>query len=145
MIVKVVREKAINGAIPSKVYVNDGFFCYGLENENYKIPSGKYDAYGMTSPKFGTEKIYLNVPNRSGILFHGANNAEQLKGCIGVGKNRDGATISGDCSDELFKQVDSAYKRGEKIAVVVSDSTDKMAVFLTVAGIVAAFFMLRKG
>ena len=39
MLVKVVRENSINGAIPSKIYVDGDFVCYGLENDLYKIPA----------------------------------------------------------------------------------------------------------
>lgn len=145
MIVTVAREQAIGSAIPSKIYVDGAFFCYGLENDGYKIPTGIYSAYGQTSPKFGTNKVYLNVPGRTAILFHGANNAEQLKGCIGVGKNRDGATISGDCSDELFDAVDNAYKNGENIDVKITSSF-QFDGRLIIAGLaVLALFYAIKG
>lgn len=122
MIVTVAREQAIESAIPSKIYVDGVFFCYGLENAGYKIPTGVYSAYGQTSPKFGTNKVYLNVPGRTGILFHGGNSSEQTKGCILTGSERDGEYISGDCSDKLFDAVDSAYKNGESINVRVISS-----------------------
>ena len=57
MIVTVKRENAISGAIPSKVYTNGEFFGYGLENEAYKIPAGRYDCSGLTSQKFGSKKL----------------------------------------------------------------------------------------
>ena len=145
MIIKVVRESAINGAIPSRIYLDGSFFCYGLENELYKIPIGTYSVYAQTSPKFGTEKIYLNVPNRTGILFHGGNNKENTKGCILTGKSRSAETISGDVSDDLYNIVDSAYKRGEKIAAVITDSTsNKTALMLIAAAFVAMYYLLQK-
>lgn len=145
MLVKVVREKSINGAIPSKIYVDGDFVCYGLENDLYKIPNGVYSAYGMTSPKFGTEKVYLNVPDRTGVLFHGGNTKDATKGCILCARNRDGDTISGDFSDELFKIVNNAYLRGESIAVQITDQlVTKTALFLIVAGIAAAFYFTTK-
>lgn len=143
MIVEVVREKAIGYAVPSKIYVDGAFFSYGLENDNYKIPAGIYDAYGMTSPKFGTNKLYITVPGRSSILFHGGNDADDTKGCILVGKNRDGDRVSGDVSDELFNVVDQAYKRGEAVAVKITGGITGAAIFLGVAGIVALIYLLR--
>ena len=143
MIVEVVREKAIGYAVPSRIYVDGVFFSYGLENDNYKIPTGVYDAYGMTSPKFGTNKLYITVPGRSSILFHGGNDADDTKGCVLVGKNRDGDRISGDVSDELFNVVDQAYKRGEAVAVKITGGITGAAIFLGVAGIVALIYLLR--
>lgn len=144
MLLEVVREKEIKGAIPSKILIDGAFFCYGLENENYKIPEGVYSAYGMTSPKFGTEKVYLNVDGRSGILFHGGNDKEDTKGCILTGATRTGETISGDRSNDLFSIVDAAYKRGESIAVkVTSDTSSKAAMVLLLAGAVALFFAIK--
>ena len=143
MIVEVVREKAIGYAVPSKIYVDGEFFSYGLENDNYKISTGIYDAYGMTSPKFGTNKLYITVPGRSSILFHGGNDADDTRGCILVGKNRDGDRISGDVSDELFNLVDQAYKRGEAVAVKITGGITGVAIFLGVAGIVALIYLLR--
>lgn len=145
MIVTVAREQAIGSAIPSKIYIDGAFFCYGLENDGYKIPTGVYSAYGQTSPKFGTNKVYLNVPGRTGILFHGGQSSEQTKGCILTGRNRDGEYISGDCSDELFNAVDNAYKNGESINVKVTSSF-QIDGRLIVAGLaVLALFYAIKG
>lgn len=143
MIVEVVREKSIGYAVPSKIYIDGEFFSYGLENDNYKIPAGIYDAYGMTSPKFGTNKLYITVPGRSSILFHGGNDADDTKGCVLVGKNRDGDRISGDVSDELFNVVDRAYRSGEAVAVKITGGITGAAIFLGVAGIVALIYLLR--
>lgn len=143
MIVEVIREKSIGYAVPSKIYVDGEFFSYGLENDNYKVPNGIYDAYGMTSPKFGTNKLYITVPGRSSILFHGGNDADDTKGCVLVGKNRDGERISGDVSDELFNVVDRAYRSGEAVAVKITGGITGAAIFFGVAGIVALIYLLR--
>lgn len=52
------------------------------------IPAGKYEVLRHKSPKFGDCYILANVPSRSGILIHVANDADdsdgtvQLQGCI---------------------------------------------------------------
>lgn len=146
MLVKVAREKTINNAIPSKIYADSVFMGYGLESEIYKIPAGVYSAYGQTSSKFGTEKLYINVQGRSGILFHGGNTVDDTRGCILTGKNRNGATVSGDFSDDLFKVVDNAYKRGENIAVQVVDYDEKQPLkWLFVAAIFAGLYFAARG
>lgn len=140
MLVKVVREKAMGDAVPGKIYLDGVFFCYSLENNLYKIPSGVYSAYGKTSPKFGTDKLYIDVPGRSNILFHGGNMAEDSRGCILTGRNRDGDRVSLDCSDSLLSAVDTAYRRGEDIAVQVTGEYSKMALALFVAGVTGLIY-----
>lgn len=144
MIIEVSREKAVGDALPSKIYIDGRFFCYGLENSNYQIPVGVYSVYAKTSPKFGVNKVYINVPNRTSILFHGGNNADQTRGCVLVGKERNGEQISSDCSDELFDLVEDAYKKGETINVKVS-SFDVLGGKIVVAGlaVVLLIYLLR--
>jgi len=83
-----------------KVYVNDEFKGYSLENKHTLIPEGEY----KTSKHFGTKwqsggkkdclKI-CGVPNRKAILIHAGNtviNKEgkfSFKGCIGIGSTYD--------------------------------------------------------
>lgn len=120
MRVQVKREKDINGAIPSTVYVDGAFFGYGLENDEYKIPAGTYKGFLQVSPKFGSKKLYLDVSGRSGIMFHGANVKGDLKGCIGIASVRNGGAIAGDLSDQLASYIDTVTG-GEGVTVVVSD------------------------
>ena len=40
MLVKVEREKTINGAIPSKIYADGVFMGYGLESDGQGDPPG---------------------------------------------------------------------------------------------------------
>lgn len=138
MVIKVKRESPINGAIPSRVYLDSDFFGYGLENENFSIPAGQYNVTGKRSEKFGSNKIYLDVPGRSGILFHGANTKDDLKGCIGIAARRHGDTIAGDLSNELYERVNGAANAGEGVAAVVSDPFpwQKIAIFAAVFGLI---------
>ena len=66
------------------------FICNTIElpwKENVKrvscIPEGKYLLQKRYSSKFKWHIEIMNVPNRSSILFHPANNAiKELNGCI---------------------------------------------------------------
>lgn len=70
--------------------LGDKELCYTLELPwvgNQKqlscIPEGSYALQKRYSPRFKEHLEVLNVPNRSLILFHPANNAQrELKGCI---------------------------------------------------------------
>jgi len=49
------------------------------------IPAGDYKVKPVQSPRFGATWEVMNVPNRSNILFHKGNTADDSKGCILVG------------------------------------------------------------
>ena len=66
----------------------------------------------------------LNVPGFEGILFHvadGPRGAELLQGCIGVGKNKiKGGLLEGkETFKKLYKKMEEAKNRGEKITVTI--------------------------
>lgn len=72
-----------------KFYFNDEFICNTIERKwlNNKvnvscIPSGIYKCSITNSPKFGTTYQVNDVNGRTHILFHKANRASELQGCI---------------------------------------------------------------
>lgn len=144
MIIQVKREKEINGAIPSRVYLDNSFFAYGLENADYLIPAGKYDVTGKRSEKFGTNKLYLTVPGRSGIMFHGGNTRDDFRGCIGVASTRSGDAIAGDLSSELYDRVNGAANAGEGVAAIISNPIPWGRVALLAAAGVLVIYIARK-
>ncbi len=54
-----------------------------LPNESC-IPEGFYRCHRVNSPRFGNT-FEVDVPGRTHILFHAANKASELKGCIAPG------------------------------------------------------------
>ena len=101
------------------------------------IPVGEYEiTLDVVSPKFSKYKFYMNtckgklprlldVKGFEGVLIHcaeGYKGAELLQGCIGVGKN----TIVGGLTDckstfvKLYKELNSAKERGEKIYICIN-------------------------
>lgn len=100
--------------------IDGRFYCYTLElpwNNNVRniscIPEGEYNVKVMKSEHFSLKMghaVYLpqvlGVPNRDGILIHGANTVNDLLGCIGVGSAYNGpGRISKSVSDEFSKIV----------------------------------------
>lgn len=83
---RVYSESGTNG----KLYVDDVFIGYTIElpwkNNTVRescIPEGEYTLTKRRSPKFKDHIHITNVPGRSLILFHPANNAAtELLGCI---------------------------------------------------------------
>lgn len=53
------------------------------------IPEGEYKCEEYMSSKFGNTFVVMNVPGRSGILFHTGNSTEDTEGCILLGMRMD--------------------------------------------------------
>ena len=139
MRVTVQRETAIEKATPSKVYVDGAFFGYGLENSLYLMPAGSYPGTVERSPKFQAEKLYFSVPGHTGIMFHGANVPEDLKGCVGVASVRNGGAIAGD----LAAAAKQAAARGEGVAVVIKNPIPWFTVGIVAAVVGLGYIVLR--
>lgn len=86
VLVRTYHNSGTNGIL----YVNGKPFCCTIElpwRENTCaiscIPEGRYKLEKRKSLHFGHHLLLRNVPNRSLILIHPANNAlKQLQGCI---------------------------------------------------------------
>lgn len=144
MIIKVVRDRGVkkDGAVTGRVFVDNVFFGYSLENDAYKIPLGNYDIMLKNSPTFKKNKVYISVPNRTNILFHGGNNVSDTKGCVIVAAERDGNTVKGDQSDFLFDVVDGAVRNGEPVGVYVRNNNDMIYAAICFLGLM--IFQLTK-
>lgn len=72
------------------IYINHHLICHCIElpyRDNQRqvscIPEGRYEIRKRSTQRWPDHIYVANVPNRSGILFHPANNAEkELQGCI---------------------------------------------------------------
>jgi hypothetical protein len=77
-------------------------------------------------------------------MFHGGNTIDASKGCILIAYNREGDTIQGDASNDLFKAVDGAYKAGQGVRVdVTTPARTWLKIGGTVAALVAACWILK--
>lgn len=145
MKVELVRERPTqSGAILSRVFVDGSFFGHGLENNLYKIPAGRFDLYAKYSPTFKKNKVYIEVPGRSNIMFHGGNTHDQVKGCVIVAANRTGESVSGDLSQKLYDIVDAAGRSGEPVGLVVKNSNTTLFVVMGILGAAGLLYYLTK-
>lgn len=72
------------------------------------IPVGDYTMVRVNSPKFGPDTWEVaDVPGRTHVLFHVANWAKDLQGCIGLGRglfaNLEGVSNSGNAVGEFYR------------------------------------------
>lgn len=145
MRVDLFREKPNeNGAVRGRVFVDGVFFGYSLENAAYMFPNGTYNLYGKKSPKFNANKVYIDVPGRSNIMFHGGNTINDTTGCVLVAAERNGDTIKGDQSAFLFDVVNTAGSEGEPVGLVVKNDNTKLFIALGLLGALGAYFFLKK-
>ena len=106
MKLKVIRETKTDISTIGRLFVNEKFFCYTLEDKDRglkqtdtllyiqakkifgvtAIPSGTYDLIINESPKFKRflPRI-LNIKGFDGVLMHRGNSADHSLGCILVG------------------------------------------------------------
>ena len=104
-IVELIRlETSLSGTF-GIVRVDKEIICVSLEPPdlfNQKniscIPVSQYSACPYNSERFGDTYQIMNVPKRSGILFHQGNYVDDTSGCILLGKhifnNEKGRAIS---------------------------------------------------
>lgn len=133
-----------SGALTSRVYVDGSFFGYGLENNFYKFPNGIYNLYGKYSPSFKKNKIYIDVPNRDNIMFHGGNSIDDTKGCVIIAAQQNGDNVSGDLSQKLYDVIDAAGRNGEAVGLIVRNSYKRMFLILGALGIVGIYLSLKR-
>ena len=148
MLLELQRERPKkSGAVLGKLSIDGDFFGHTLENHQYIFPDGKYSLWARTSPTFKTEKLYIDVPGRTNIMFHGGNQKEQSKGCVLVAADRDGEKISGDLSSKLFKIVDTAARGGSAVGLKVTTPANtyiKLGAVVVGAGLIYLIYKYTK-
>ena len=116
--------KGIRSTI-GKLYVDEDFFCYTLEDrvrEGEKvygetaIPAGTYEVIIDHSQRFGKKMPHiLNVPGFEGIRIHVGNRPEDTNGCILVGKMCGPDFIGGSRTayQEFFDMLEAGLEEGK--------------------------------
>lgn len=82
------------------------------------IPRGRYGVVKDWSPRFQREMLHVqNVPGFEGIRIHAGNDADDVEGCIAVGKTRGEDCIyqSRTALAILEREVFEALEHGEEV------------------------------
>lgn len=97
MELKLIRETYTEDSTIGKLYVNDVFHCFTLEDKvrDVKIknvtaiPAGRYKVVVDFSNRFQQlMPLLLNVPNYLGVRIHTGNYSKDTEGCILVGNTK---------------------------------------------------------
>ena len=98
MEIRVERTDFSEDSTIGKLYVDDQFECYTLEDKvrpvkikgKTAIAAGRYEVIINYSQRFGRLlPLFLNVPNFEGVRIHPGNTAADTEGCILVGQTKE--------------------------------------------------------
>lgn len=132
MKLKLIREEYTKEATIGRLFIDDVFFCYTLEDavrdkkiKNITaIPSGSYKVIIDFSNRFQQlMPLLLNVSNYLGVRIHWGNYAKDTEGCILVG-NKKGVDFIGNskqCYSVLIAKMKKAIQT-ESISIEIVDT-----------------------
>lgn len=125
MKLKIIRESYTENTTIGKLYINDVFFCYTLEDASrdfgikvkgktsiprgeYKVKLSKSNRFQRTMPMIYTEPNEYELKSKGisfkGIRMHGGNTHKNTEGCILVAKRKlNESTIQGTMEYELTR------------------------------------------
>ena len=134
MKITVQRDIFTEQSTTSKIYVDDGLFCYGLEDVDRKlecnpeckvdgetaIPRGEYRVIIDFSQRF--QKLMprvLDVQGFSGIRIHPGNTKADTHGCllVGTARDQDKVTNSRVAYERLLEAIEHALDAGKDISI----------------------------
>lgn len=107
MEIRIIREVVLaGGQIFGRLYVDGVYRMDTLERKGVEIPSGKYPVVVSHSPHFNRDLPHIQeIPDRTAIEIHAGNLVGETRGCVLVGRTRNGPAIFGSLSAlaELMK------------------------------------------
>lgn len=113
-----------------KIYCENVYYGETVEDEDRYLEVGGTKVHGKTampvgrfavelyhSPKHGEVPLFLNVPQFTYTEIHKANKAEELLGCVGVGRVRtlDGVANCADVLKRIVSRMQVAEDMGQPI------------------------------
>lgn len=138
MNIRLVRQYGTDGFTEGKLYIDDVFECYTVEDEDRHLEAGGTKVYGQTAIPKGTYGLVLsmsprfkkvlpeilNVPGFTGVRIHSGNSSKDSEGCILVGSSNDrddddwvgGSKVA---MTQLMEKLEIAKNSGEKIVIEV--------------------------
>ncbi len=130
-----VRETPGDRCTHGKLYVDNVYECYTLEDEDRFLENGGEKIYGETAIPRGLYQVVidqsqrfrrllprlLDVPHFEGIRIHSGNTDADTQGCILVGTVRGDQRVlnSRVAFDKLFAKLQRAYDDGDQIVIEV--------------------------
>ena len=123
------REKEKGDAVWGRLYNNDSDASFWtIENSATLIPEGLHPCVKDYYHRGDYPTFEIIVEGRDRLLFHAANYASELEGCIAPGKDR-GETEDGRLavwsSKKAFNEFWEIVKDEESFLLLIKDGTDE--------------------
>lgn len=135
MKIELIRSMCGATCTIGKLYIDGVDTCYTLEDvvrpEGEKvygetaIPYGRYRVDVTFSNRFQRDlPLLLDVPNFSGIRIHPGNTAADTHGCLLVGMEQHGNTITHSqvAFNFVFPEIRDAIEQGDEVWIEIKDS-----------------------
>jgi len=130
MELKLIRETKTSDSTIGKLYINEIYHCYTLEDKEREvkvqnvtaIPKGKYEVIVNFSNRFQQQMpLLLNVPNFEGVRIHWGNYSKDTEGCILLGTTK-GVNMIGNSRTAYakFMSVINKISKKEKIFITIA-------------------------
>jgi len=130
MELKLIRETKTNDSTIGKLYINEIYHCYTLEDKEREvkvqnvtaIPKGRYEVIVNFSNRFQQQMpLLLKVPNFEGVRIHWGNYSKDTEGCILLGTTK---------AVNMIGNSRTAYA---KFMSVINKVSKKEKIFITIA------------
>jgi len=131
----VLKRIYLSTAVHGELTLNGKHIAYTIElpwRENKKrmscIPEGTYILRKRYSEKFKWHFVLLDVPNRSGILIHPANDAQkELQGCIApvIKITGEGKGILSRKALQVLTDTLEPYRTSGQIKICITSNTSE--------------------
>jgi hypothetical protein len=135
MNISVVRERFTKLSTIGRLYVDNVFCCYVLEDCDRHLENGGVKLYGETAIPLGSYIVkmtmsarfgkvlpqLMNVPQFEGIRIHAGNTDADTHGCLllGMSANVDKVAGSRKACELLFQKIEAALKLGNTVTIKI--------------------------
>jgi hypothetical protein len=129
MELKLIRETKTDDSTIGKLYIDEIYHCYTLEDKEREIkvqnvtaiPKGRYEVIVNFSNRFQQQMpLLLNVPNFEGVRMHWGNYSKDTEGCILLGTSK---------AVNMIGNSKTAYA---KFMSIINKVTKKEKIFITI-------------
>mgnify|MGYP001588215606 FL=1 len=136
MNLSLIRDTFTEHSTTGKLFIENEFECYVLEDQDRKLEAGGKKVYGRTaiprgrykieldwSPKYEREMPHLlDVPQFEGIRIHTGNRSEDSEGCLIPGQERivDYVRSSKLAFDALLQKLNMAWANNEEVWLTIT-------------------------
>lgn len=138
MNILLVRDTLTPLSTIGRIYVNNVYECYSLEDVDRRLENGGVKIHGETAIPLGSYAVTVtmsarfkmllpilhNVPQFSGVRIHSGNLAKDTEGCILVGaaKSMNRVVDSRSAFNRLFQKINQAIRLGKPVTLKIERS-----------------------